>query len=375
LPRRAVNVRLVLLLHAAAVAAVAAAVLLATGLPAAARGVLGPRMLLFLVLGAALTALATGAVLLFRSVARPVDRMLAAGDRLAGSGPGELPLLGEAGGSALSRAALAFERMASALGEERARLADKVEELTRANRDLEAARESLVRSEKLATVGRLAAGVAHEVGNPLGAIEGYLELARSRLRDGRGGEAEEYLRRAGDEVQRIDRTVRELLDFARPSPPALAPLDLSAALDASLRLARVQSRFRDVEVEVELPEGLPRVVADEHTLAQVLLNLLLNAGDAMEGRGRLRIEGRPGGAGPDGAPRVLLAVADRGPGIDPADLPRLFDPFFTTKEPGQGTGLGLAICHRVMESFGGEITVVNRPEGGAVFTLAFRAAS
>jgi len=364
---RAAHVRLVLLLHAAAIAAAASALLLAAGLPLAARGALSPRAFVALIAGAAAGSFLLGAALLFRTVARPVDRLLAAADRLAG--PGGLPLLGEPGGAALSRASLAFERLAGELAAERFRLAAKVEELTRANRALAEARESLLRTEKLATVGRLAAGVAHEVGNPLGAIAGYVELARARVRDGKAGDPDDYLGRVAAEVQRIDRTVRELLDFARPGGPSLAAIDLAAAVDASLRLARVQARFRDVEVELDLPAALPRVMADERGLAQVLLNLLLNAGDAMGGRGALRLSARAA----EGS-RVLLEVADRGPGIAPEDLPRIFDPFFTTKEPGKGTGLGLAISHRIMESFGGEIAAASGPGAGAVFTLAFRTA-
>ncbi len=364
---RGASVRVRLALLAVAVAAAFAAVLLAAGLPLAARGALAPGALVAVATGSALFAALAGSVALWRSVARPVDRLLAAAERLAAAGPGELPLLGEPGGPALMRAAVAFERLTAALVSERERLAAKVEELTAANRALAEARESLVRSEKLATVGRLAAGVAHEVGNPLGAVAGYLDLARARLEAGRPGEVEELLARAAAEAQRIDATVRELLDFARPSRPSLAAVDLGAALQGSLRLARMQARFRDVAVTVDFPAGLPPVVADERTLAQVVLNLLLNAGDAMGGRGDLSIAARREGG------RVVATFADGGPGIAPADLPRVFDPFFTTKEPGHGAGLGLSICHRLMESYGGEIAAANRPGGGAVFTLAFRA--
>ena len=366
---RGASVRVRLALLAAALAAAFAAVLLAAGLPLAARGALGPRALVAVAAGSALFAALAGSVALWRSVAGPVERLRSAAERLAAAGPGELPLLGEPGGPPLVRAALAFERLTAALEAERERLAAKVAELTAANRALAEARESLVRSEKLATVGRLAAGVAHEVGNPLGAVAGYLDLARTRLAAGRPGEAEELLARAAAEAQRIDAIVRELLDFARPSRLALAAVDLGAALQGSLRLARMQTRFRDVAVTVDLPAGLPPVVADERTLAQVVLNLLLNAGDAMGGRGDLSIAARGEGG------RVLLRFADAGPGIAPADLPRIFDPFFTTKEPGQGVGLGLAICHRLMESYGGEISAESRPGGGAVFTLAFQAAA
>jgi two-component system NtrC family sensor kinase len=360
------SIRAFLALTALALAAATAVAVLALGLPAAARHALGPAALGAIAAAAGALVLSLALWLLFRGVARPLDRLLAAAAGL-GSGDqarrGDLPILGEPGGLALSHAAVAFERLASAFDEERARLAAKVEELTQANHALAEARESLLRSEKLATVGRLAAGLAHEVGNPLGAIAGYVEPPPDLA---------DALERIGAAAQRIDRTVRDLLDFARPTAPALAPIDLGAALDASLRLARMQARFRGVEVETALEPGLPRVLADEHHLAQVLLNLLLNAGDAMGGGGRMRLTAR--GERDRGGGIVVLDVEDAGPGIPPADLPRLFDPFFTTKEPGQGTGLGLAISHRIMESFGGDIAARNGASGGAVFTLRFRAA-
>jgi C4-dicarboxylate-specific signal transduction histidine kinase len=367
---RAPPLRAVLLLDLAAVAAATLVLVLGVGLPLAALGRLGPAALVALAAGGAVAFVGLGAIVLFRAVARPVDRMLAAADRL-GAGEAGLPILhapGDAASPGLARAAVAFERVAGALAGERARLAAKVEELERANRALADARESLLRSERLATVGRLAAGIAHEVGNPLGAIAGYAGLARSRLASGPAAEADDFLARIAAEATRIDGIVRGLLEFARPAPPALGPVPLQAAVDAALRLARVQVRFRDVAVEVALPPDLPPVVADPGRLAQVFLNLLLNAGDAMGGRGEVTVSARRDGA------RVEVRVADRGPGIPAPDLPRVFDPFFTTKPPGQGTGLGLAICHGIVESFGGEIAAESPPGGGAVLRLALRAA-
>ncbi len=366
------SVRTFLALTALALAAVAAAMVLALGLPLAARHALGAGAVGALAAAVAALVFALAVALLFRGVGRPLDRLLAAATRLGSAdvaAGGDLPILGEPGGFALSQAAVAFERLALAFEEERSRLAAKVHELTETNRALAEARESLLRSEKLATVGRLAAGLAHEVGNPLGAIAGYVELARARLPPQPPPDLTDALTRIAAAAQRIDRTVRDLLDFARPATPSLAPIDLGTAIDASVRLASMQSRFKGVEVATELAPALPRIQADEHHLAQVLLNLLLNAGDAMGGAGRVRLVARREGAGA----RVLLEVEDTGPGVAPADLSRLFDPFFTTKEPGQGTGLGLAISHRIMESFGGDIAVRNGAAGGAVFTLRFRA--
>jgi signal transduction histidine kinase len=263
----------------------------------------------------------------------------------------------------LSRVAVAFERVTLSLAEERVRLSEKVEELTTANRALAEARQSLLRSERLATVGTLASGLAHEVGNPLGAISGYAEVARSRVPVDASPDLLDALDRIAAAAGRIDRTVRDLLDFARPSTPMLRDIDLTGPVDAALRLAQGQPRFRDVQVTVDAPTGLPRVNADEHQLAQVFLNLFLNAGDAMDGQGAITVRARVEGHD------VRVEVEDTGPGILADDLPRVFDPFFTTKSPGAGTGLGLAVCHAIMEATGGDIAVSRGDAGGALFTL------
>jgi C4-dicarboxylate-specific signal transduction histidine kinase len=367
------RLRLLLLLDVAAVGAVSAAVLLGLGLPLAARGRVRPAEMALLALGVALAGIAVGGLLLWRWVGAPVSRILAAAESLGAEAGGELPLLappGEAPGPGLGRASIAFERAGAALGLERTRLAEKVSDLERANAALVEARESLRRAEQLATLGRLAAGIAHEVGNPLGAITAYVDLARARL-DASGGspEARDFLARIGAEAARIDAIVRDLLDFARPAPPQLGPVEPAAAIDAAVRLARVQARFREVEVAVDAAPGV-RVRADDRRLSQVFLNLLLNAADAMGGKGRVRIAVRPG-------PRpgtVELELADTGPGIAPEHLPMLFEPFFTTKAPGQGAGLGLAVCHGIVASFGGTIAAENAPGGGAAFRIELPAA-
>ncbi|HTP30440.1 MAG TPA: ATP-binding protein [Anaeromyxobacteraceae bacterium] len=367
------SIRAFLFLDALALAAAVAALLLALGLPLAARRSLTPPLFgaMAALAGLAVAILATA--FLWRGVARPLERLFAAASRLgSGNGQAGLPIMEETEGFALSRAAVAFERLAVAFNEEREQLADKVRELTEANGALADARESLLRTDRLATVGRLAAGLAHEVGNPLGAITGYVELARTRLPVGADPELSGALDRIAVAAGRIDRAVRDLLDFARPAPPALAPIDLALAIDASLRLARVQARFKAVEVRLALAPDLPRVHGNERHLGQVLLNLFLNAADAMRGEGQVNVVGEVDGLWPDGAQRVKLVVADEGPGIAPEHLSRVFEPFFTTKEPGQGTGLGLAICQRIIESFDGQVAVGNAPGGGAIFTIHLR---
>ena len=364
---RATGTRLLLTAIVASAVVAGAFLLVAATAALRAAGVGGAASLAIAGLLAAAFTVWTASAMLVRRVARPVERLLTAAAAIRPRGPGELPLLGEAG-LGLDQAALAFERAAAELAAERERLGAKVEELTQVNRSLADARESLVRSEKLATVGRLAAGIAHEVGNPLGAISGYAGLARSRLGPDPDPVLVDAVERIAAAAERIDQTVRGLLDFARPGPTELAPVSVVHALEAALGLARVQPRSRAVRVEVDAPAVVPPVRGRDRELGQVFLNLLLNAADAMEGRGEIRVTIRTDG------PHVEVEVADSGPGIPPADLPRVFDPFFTTKPPGSGSGLGLAVTHSLVQSFGGTIEAGNGAEGGAVFRVRLRVA-
>jgi signal transduction histidine kinase len=362
------GVRILLLSAVAGIAAAVAAALLGLGLPLlAARALDAPRFAL-LVTVAALTVVGVGTFVLFRLVARPIERLLHAADRLGTAAPGELPPLGD-GAAGLSSAALAFERVAGALAVERAALARKVAELTEANAQLAQARESLLRTERLAAVGRLAAGLAHEVGNPLGAISGYAELARTRMPAGAPRELVEAVDRIAAAAARIDGTVRELLDFARPAAAPPQPVQLREVVEVAVGLARAQARFGGAEVAVEIPPELPRVMGTERQLTQLLLNLLLNAGDAMQGGGRVTVRARPTPGG------VTIDVDDTGPGIPAENLSRIFDPFFTTKDVGHGTGLGLAVCHGIVTACGGEIGASDAPGGGARFTVRLLAAA
>lgn len=258
----------------------------------------------------------------------------------------------------------------------------------------------VVRAEKLASVGRLAAGVAHEIGNPLGAIAGYTHLLRKRLDGSR--EAADALAGLDREVDRIDHIVRGLLNYARPRSPTPARVELARVARAVVALLTDQGVLRGVDVRLELEEPGPAVVGERHELEQVFVNLLLNAIDAVNGAGTLVVrvgraatatleEGsarrRDDGAEArharrpnrrlqawlDAEPRpaevAQVVVADSGPGVPEEDAERIFDPFFTTKEPGKGTGLGLAIVARVVDNLRGTVWVQRAREGGAAFVL------
>jgi signal transduction histidine kinase len=261
------------------------------------------------------------------------------------------------------------------------------------------AQGALVRAEKLASVGRLAAGVAHEVGNPLAAIGNYLELLHRRAAE--PGIVAAIQR----EAARIDTIVRSLLDYARPRDAHREPLDVAAVAARAVDLLRSQGVLRSVGVEVVRGDGLPMVLGDAAALEQVFVNLLLNAVDAAGAGGRIVVatsatrlgdaeepERRAGDAAGDGRalPRrshragrhlesardgsaaVQVVVADSGPGVPAEAGERIFDPFFTTKPPGKGTGLGLAIVQRIVHDHGGRVDVVRAREGGAAFVVTLQ---
>lgn len=262
------------------------------------------------------------------------------------------------------------------------------------------AQSQVVRVEKLAGIGRLAAGVAHEVRNPLGALGSYVEVLQRRGADPRvTGDMHQA-------IDRIERIVQGLVDYARPNQGSAATngksgtTDVNAAVRTVLDFLDAQGLIRQQKVELSLEPGLPLVRGDRHLLEQVVVNLVVNACQASPGgrlvmgtlakalvngrRGTTRSDdGRnhrsePGRAWmaqpqprelPAGSHGVMLFVADDGPGVPEADRERVFDPFFTTKDPGQGTGLGLAIVARTVHESGGTVWVDRAREGGAVFKV------
>ena len=261
-------------------------------------------------------------------------------------------------------------------------------------------RTHLVRAEKLAGIGRFAAGIAHEIGNPLGAINGYVHMIRSA---GRADPAVlEPTAALEAETARIDRIIRSLLDYARPRRGTPAPVDINDTIASVVRLLTDQGVLRRVDVELALDADLPPTAGERHELEQVFVNLLMNAADAMEGTGVIAIRSRRvsveelsrgadrRGGDPPGfsaarqpSPRfrgwlnssvlprdvIQIVVADAGSGIPMGEEEHIFDPFYTTKEPGKGTGLGLSVVARIVDSLGGVIWAQASREGGAAFII------
>jgi signal transduction histidine kinase len=245
------------------------------------------------------------------------------------------------------------------------------EEVRRSYEQLRRSQDLLLRQEKLASLGRLAAGLAHEINNPLSSIAGFAEALERRAQSARLRDMEEfrdlpeYLAFIQEEVGRATAIVRRLLDFARQREPSFEELDLASLVQDTVAMVRRQAAVTNKRIVLDLAPGLPGVQADRQMLQQVILNLLTNALDAIEDEGEVRITALP-------APgQVEVLVRDTGSGIPPEHLAKVLDPFFTTKEVGKGTGLGLAISQGIMEQHGGSIEV--RSDGvGKGTTVAVR---
>jgi signal transduction histidine kinase len=307
-------------------------------------------LLLLLAIADALLVLGLGFFVLTQVVVKPLGLLRRATNSMA-AGDWE-PSIAEEGPKEFAALASAFNQMKVSLAVQR---------------------EQIIRSEKLASVGQLAAGVAHEIGNPLAAILGYVDILRSDLA-GKGdlplADRRDALDRVKAETQRIHRIIRELLEFSRPSREDPVATDPLRVVQSAQALLAPQSRFREVCV-VTVPAGdaWPNVMVAQSRLVQVFVNLMLNAADAMAGKGTLVVSCQKE------REKVILAVADEGPGIPKENRRKVFDPFFTTKPVGQGTGLGLPVCRSIVESFGGTLELVAGEVGeGAKFVITLPAA-
>lgn len=299
------------------------------------------------------------AALLARRVARPLKALTDGAEsirqgrldaRIAVIGDDEIGTLGNA-----------FNRMVDGLQQSREEVVAKHTALENANLELRRVQEQLIRSERLAAIGQLAAGVSHEIDNPVGIILGYAELL---LEDTPPGDPRhEDLLAIVDECKRCRRITGGLLGFARSSRGEYARLDLVALVRQVVASLQPQRLFKYLEIDIIATQGELMAFADADQLRQVLVNLLLNAAQAMGGTGQLVIALEQSGD------ECRLTVDDSGPGIPFAERERIFEPFVSTKGCGEGTGLGLSICRRLVEEHGGRLTAAVAPSGGARFLL------
>lgn len=303
--------------------------------------------------------LGLGSFVLSRIVVNPINRLLTATEKITGGQYGQR--LNVTGSAELARLAAAFNEMALALGNKDRQVAGQMTALEKANSDLRQAREETLRTEKMASIGLLAAGMAHEIGTPLASIMGYAELSAGEQPD--NAAIQDYARRITEDCSRIDRIVRGLLDFSRPRTLSGENAEVSDVVFSTVDLMTQQGVFKHLKLCMEIDEGLYPAKCDQHQLQQVVINLLLNSRDATPAGGTITVRARREGA------YIRLDVIDSGTGISEESMKYIFDPFFTTKPPGKGTGLGLAISARIIEGFGGRITVASTLGEGSCFSV------
>ena len=257
----------------------------------------------------------------------------------------------------------ALNAMSTSLADYQQQTVEQVARLEDANVELQRAQAALIRSEKLAGVGRLAAGLAHEVGNPLSAVVGYIEL----LEQGLGDPALErdLVVRTRRELDRIHRIIQALLSYARSAPGSAISVPVAPLLEEAVSIVQMRPDCRDVTFGVTVPDGLSMIRVEPDKLHQVLVNLLINASHAVLDQPSRRVDLIASSTGQD----IEISCIDTGPGFTAVALERALEPFFTTKPVGQGIGLGLATCQQIIDSFGGSLNPENREEGGAVVRI------
>jgi two-component system, NtrC family, sensor kinase len=282
---------------------------------------------------------------LLNSIMKPVKALIAGTEKVAAGGllqdikidhsPPEIEVLVKA-----------FNRMQAAIRERR-----------RQNQ------EKLIRSDRLAMIGQLAAGVAHEINNPLASILLFSRLVAQQVPP--NGRVKENLDRIEKETKRCHSIVQSLLDFSRQHEPTVESVDINSLLDSTLKLFESQYLFHNIQLVKNLNPSLNAIQADPSQLQQVFMNIIINAVDAMKGKGRLTIE--TGFSSEDG--QIDISISDTGCGIPSENISRIFDPFFTTKGVGHGTGLGLSVSYGIIQRHNGDISVSSSPGVGSTFTI------
>ncbi len=328
--------------------------------------------------------LVLGAIGFFRMtnvIIRPVDRLVALADQYSNHDP--FLFVTENSGSEFGKLSKSLNSMLMRIEKDRQTLQHTVTALEHANQTLKKQQQEMVRTEKLATVGRMAAGLAHEIGNPLSVVQGYLGILLASKEQPQ--EHRDFLCRSEQEVQRIDTLIRQLLNFSRAAKGSPKVSSLHEVLHSVLEMVRVQSVFRDIIIDADFTAEEDQLYADSEQLRQVFVNCLLNSADAIhmaakkdeKTKGRIIVSTAVQGFLSDdqeeggGAVQLLIRISDNGQGIAKEDLALVFDPFFTTKEPGKGTGLGLSVSRSLVESAGGTMELQAGVGQGCCMLVSF----
>lgn len=286
-------------------------------------------------------------LLIVRTISRPLQRITLAAVRVTEGNYGT-EVDGRQSNDEIGLLATSFNEMSR-------KMADDIEQLRELN-------EQLSRTEKLAAMGTLSAGVAHEINNPLASISSLIQMMQAQ--PNLDEETSDKLRIIQTQIIRISQVTKDMMDFARVRPAAKSLIDINEVSETALRLASFDKSFQKLQLQKHYAPNLPKTFADSDQLQQVFLNLFLNARDAMPNGGQLSIKTL------QNIDSIIIEIADNGSGIDESSLKQIFDPFFTTKPTGKGTGLGLAVCYGIITAHGGKIEVLTNNGGGTRFIIA-----
>lgn len=309
-----------------------------------------------------------GIYILSRTVIRPIHKLLAMTEEYKDGYV--IPSFPDISKNEIGNLSRSLSNMLKRLDENKKELQDHISSLEKANIELKQAQDEIIRSEKLASVGRLSAGVAHEIGNPIGIILGYLDLIKKGNID--EDEKADFLDRVESEIARVNLIIKQLLDFSRSSSGKPEKAHTHELVMRAVDIMRPQPMMEQIHVRFELNALNDHIFVDPNYLQQVFLNIIMNAADA------LMDKAIPGSENDDKAliiesknigQFIEIRIVDNGPGMPKEALDHIFDPFYTTKEPGRGTGLGLSVSYRIIESYRGTISAESRMGEGTTIII------
>ena len=300
---------------------------------------------------------------LSRRIVRPVKELIYVTERISND---EFPDDVDIGNvRELNQLSSALKTMYLQIRDSKEELRKNIEALEESNRVIQRTQKELTASDKLASLGRLSAGVAHEIGNPLSGILGYIEIL-NRSKSLSEDEKNRFVSNIKSETLRIDRIIKTLLDYAKPRDLEISSVNINEIINSTINLLRTQGLFNNLDLEINLDDTIKNIEADPHQISQVIINLLLNAKDALTDKGKILVKSI---RNDDGG--VDIFIQDNGSGIPREQIDKIFDPFYTTKDPGKGTGLGLSVSARIIQLFGGKISVDSTEGVGTTFKISF----
>ncbi len=310
--------------------------------------------------------IAFGTFLLSRYLLNPVKKLIKLTEHISEGNFDSTPLC-FSNSNEFGKLSTALKAMSEKITEEKDKIQEQFHALERKNLQLREAQKEIIQSEKLASIGRLAAGIAHEIGNPAGIILGYIHM----LKDSDTTEKErlDYLDRMESESERLNTIIKDLLDYAQPSSREIQKINLNEIIKSTYSLISYQKEFNNIKLVFHFDNALPDLYANEKQIKQLIVNLVLNARDAMPGGGTLTFSTSTDRT--EEEDKIVCTVTDTGEGIAPENQGKVFDPFFTTKQQGKGTGLGLSNVHRIVELAGGKISFSSTRGKGTAFTIIF----